>query len=199
MKLLGISGGLSRKTLVAIEKTLDYARQYDNTIDVEAISVSEYDIQFCDARDPAKYEGDSKLIINKIIEADALLIGTPMYRGTYTGLLKNVFDLIPNDALIGKPVGLIATGGSDHHYLALEHELKPLLGFFYAHVILGHVYANNSHYSDKDLVDEDILDRLNQLGQAIVNFARIIPSDKTSIVGPMGPSIQRKSLKNKSG
>ena len=199
MKLLGISGGLSRKTLVAIEKTLDYARQYDNTIDVEAISVSEYDIQFCDARDPAKYEGDSKLIINKIIEADALLIGTPMYRGTYTGLLKNVFDLIPNDALIGKPVGLIATGGSDHHYLALEHELKPLLGFFYAHVIPGHVYANNSHYSDKDLVDEDILDRLNQLGQAIVNFARIIPSDKTSIVGPMGPSIQRKSLKNKSG
>lgn len=198
MKLLGISGGLSSKTLIAVEKTLEYAKHYDSSIDVEAVSISEYDIQFCDARDPAKYEGDSKLIIDKVIEADALLMGTPMYRGTYTGLLKNMFDLIPNDALAGKPVGMIATGGSDHHYLALEHEMKPLLGFFYAHVIPGHVYANNSHYSNRDLVDEGILDQLDQLGRAIVNFARIIPSDTMSIVGPMGPSIQRKSLKKPS-
>lgn len=198
MKLLGISGGLSRKTLVAIAKTLDYAKRYDNSIDTEAVSISEYDIQFCDARDPAKYEGDAKLIIDKVIEADALLIGTPMYRGTYTGLLKNMFDLMPNDALVGKPVGMIATGGSDHHYLALEHELRPLLGFFYAHVLPGRVYANSSHYFNKDLVDEGILDQLDQLGRAIVNFARIIPGDKMSIVGPMGPSTQRKSLK-KSG
>ncbi|MCY4641235.1 MAG: NAD(P)H-dependent oxidoreductase [Gammaproteobacteria bacterium] len=195
MKLLGISGGLSRKTLIAIEKTLDFAKHYDPSIDVESASLNDFDIQFCDARDPAKYEGDSKLIIDKIIEADALLIGTPMYRGTYTGLLKNMFDLIPNDALLGKPVGMIATGGSDHHYLALEHEIKPLLGFFYVHVIPGHVYANNSHYSDADLVDEDILEQLDQLGRAIVNFARIIPSDKISIIGPMGPSIKRKPLK----
>ena len=199
MKLLGISGGLSRKTAVAIEKTLACARRYDNSIDIETLNISEYDVQFCDARDPAKYEGDSKIIIDKMIAADALVIGTPMYRGTYTGLLKNVFDLIPNDALLGKPVGLIATGGSDHHYLALEHELKPLLGFFYAHVLPGHVYANNSHYSDKDLVDEDILDQLKQLGEALVNFAKIIPSDRTSIVGPMGPSIQRKPLKKDTG
>ena len=197
MKLLGISGGLSRKTLIAVEKALDSAKRHDSSVDIEAINISELDIQFCDARDPAKYEGDAKLIIDKIINADAVVFGTPMYRGTYTGLLKNVFDLIPNEALIGKPVGLIATGGSDHHYLALEHELKPLLGFFYAHVIPGHVYANNSHYSDNGLVDEDVLEKLDLLGQAMVNFAKIIPSDRESIVGPMGPSIQRKSLKKK--
>ena len=195
MKLLGISGGVSQKTLVAIEKTLGYAKRYDDSVDVEAMSISAYDTQFCDARDPAKYEGDSRIIIDKVVEADALVIGTPMYRGTYTGLLKNMFDLIPNDALVGKPVGMIATGGSDHHFLALEHEVKPLLGFFYAHVIPGYVYANNSHYSGKELVDEGILDQLDQLGRAIVNFARIIPSDKMSIVGPVGPSIQVKSSK----
>lgn len=195
MKLLGVSGGLSRKTLIAIKKALDFAKRYDNTVETEAISLNEYDIQFCDARDPDKYEGDARLVIDKFVEADALLLGTPMYRGTYTGLLKNMFDLIPNAALLGKPVGMIATGGSDHHYLALEHEMKPLLGFFYAHVIPGSVYANNSHYSELDLVDEGILEQLDQLGRAIVNFARIIPDDKLSIVGPLGPSIQRKSLK----
>ena len=195
MNLLGVSGGLSRKTLIAVEKALEFAKRHDSSIDIEAVSISDLNVQFCDARDPAKYEGDSKLIIDKIVNADAVVFGTPMYRGTYTGLLKNVFDLIPNDALLGKPVGLIATGGSDHHYLALEHELKPLLGFFYVHVVPGHVYANNSHYSDNDLVDEDILEKLNLLGQAIVNFARLMPDDKESIIGPMGPSIQRKPIK----
>jgi len=195
MRLLGLSGGLSLKTLVAIEKALEFAKQYDSTVDVEALNIGEYDVQFCDGRDPAKYEGDSKLVIDKIVEADAMLIGTPMYRGTYTGLLKNVFDLIPNDALLGKPVGLIATGGSDHHYLAIEHELKPIMGFFLAHVLPGGVYANNEHYSDSDLVSEDILERLEQLARSIVNFAKIIPSDRLSIVGALGPTIYRKSLK----
>jgi len=197
MKLLGISGGLSQKTFVAIEKALDFAYQYDNSIDIEVINVGELDIQFCDGRDPAKYEGDSKLIIDKIIAADALIFGTPMYRGSYTGLLKNVFDLIPNDALMGKPVGLIATGGSDHHYLAVEHELKPLLGFFLAHAIPGSVYANNDHYSNRDLVSQDILDRLRELAESIVNFLNILPEDKASLVGARGPAIGRKPLLKK--
>lgn len=197
MKLLGISGGVSQKTFVAIEKALDFAYQYDNSTEIEVISIGELDIQFCDGRDPAKYEGDSKLIIDKIIQADALIFGTPMYRGTYTGLLKNVFDLIPNDALMGKPVGLIATGGSDHHYLALEHELKPLLGFFLAHAIPGSVYANNDHYSNRDLVSQDVIDRLKELAESIVNFVRILPEDRTSLIGARGPTIGRKPLLKK--
>jgi len=197
MKLLGISGGVSQKTFVAIEKALDFAYQYDNSVDIEVLSISELDIQFCDGRDPAKYEGDTKLIIDKIIAADALIFGTPMYRGTYTGLLKNVFDLIPNDALMGKPVGLIATGGSDHHYLALEHELKPLLGFFLAHALPGNVYANNDHYTNRDLVNQDVLDRLRELAESILNFVRILPEDKASLVGARGPAITRKPLLKK--
>ncbi len=191
MKLLGLSGGLSQQTIIAIEKALDFAYQYDNSISIEALNISEYNVQYCDGRDPAKYEGDAKLVIDKITEADALLIGTLMYRGSYTGMLKNVFDIIPNDALLGKPVGLIATGGSDHHYLALEQELRPLLSFFYAFGIPGCVYASNEHYSERDLVSKDILDRLNQLAKSVVNLSRILPSDKTDIIGPMGPTMYK--------
>ena len=193
MKLLGISGGptQSSRTLAAVSKTLEFAKTYDQSVDAEALNLSEYSIQFCDARDPAKYEGDAKLVIDKVINADALIIGTPMYRGTYTGILKNMFDLIPNDAMMGKPVGLIATGGTDHHFLALEHELKPILGFFLAHALPGVVYANNEHYSGKVLTSEDILEKLNQLATSIVNFERIIPDDKASILGAVGPTIKR--------
>jgi len=189
MKLLGISGGLSQKTVIAIEKALDFAYQYDNSFEVEVLNIAEQCVQYCDGRDPAKYDGDAKIVIDKIVNADALIIGTPMYRGSYTGMLKNAFDIIPNNSLLGKPVGLIATGGSDHHYLAIEHELKPILGFFYAHVLPGGVYVNNTHYSNKDLVDKDILLRLKQLAESIVNFTKIIPSNKESILGAISPSI----------
>ena len=192
MKLRGLSGGLSQQTIVAIEKGLDFAYQYDNSISIESFNVGEYNIQYCDGRDPANYEGDAKLIIDKILNADALLIGTPMYRGSYTGMLKNVFDIIPNNALRGKPVGLIATGGSDHHYLALEHELKPLLGFFYAIVVPGCVYANNEHYSERDLVDKEVLERLSVLAQAVVNLNNTLPDNRTEVIGPLAPSMYRK-------
>lgn len=198
MRLLGISGGplQSSKTLLAVETAVNRAAEYDRNIKIEVLNISQFNIQFCDARDPAKYEGDASIIIDKIINADAYVVGTPMYRGTYTGILKNVFDLIPNDAMKGKPVGLIATGGSDHHYLALEHELKPLLGFFLTFVLPGVVYANNKDYQDGKIKSEELLVKLSQLGESLVNFHNIIPEDRNSIIGATGPMIKRQSLKS---
>ncbi len=196
MKLLGISGGptQSSKTLLAVNTALEFSHRHDPSIDIEVINISQLNVQFCDARDPADYEGDARFIIDKIIASDAYIIGTPMYRGTYTGILKNLFDLIPNDAMVGKPVGLIATGGSDHHYLALEHELKPLLGFFLAIVLPGAVYANNADYSQGGIDSEELMAKLQQLGESVVNFQKILPMDKLSIIGASGPTIKRQSL-----
>ena len=196
MKLLGVSGGptQSSKTLLAVKTALESAKTYDESVHTETLNISDFNVQYCDARDPAKYENDARLVIDKVVNADALIFGTPMYRGTYTGILKNLFDLIPNDAILGKPVGLIATGGSDHHYLALEHELKPLLGFFLAFVLPGTVYAKNEDYSNGDLTSEEILDKLRQLGTSLVNFHKLLPDDRRGIIGAMGPTIKRKPL-----
>src|SRR6059058_3539307 len=87
---------------------------------------------------PDSYNSDTQRALALVEAADAYLVATPVYRGTYTGALKNFFDLVPNDPkgsdpLRGKVVGLLATGGSDHHYLVLEHQLRPLFGFFGAY------------------------------------------------------------------
>lgn len=196
MKLLGLSGGPtnSSKTLLAVNTAVEFAYNYQTNINIEVLNISQFDVQFCDARDPATYQGDTRALIDKIIGADAYIIGTPIYRGTYTGILKNMFDLIPNDAMFGKPVGLIATGGSDHHYLALEHELKPLLGFFLSIVLPGVVYANNDDYSNGKIASEELLMKLQQLGQSVVNFQNILPVDKQNIIGANGPGIKRQKL-----
>lgn len=195
MKLLGVSGSPTRKggskTLIALNRAVAAAAAADPDLETEVINVRDYDVEFCDGRDPATYEGDTKFVIDAVVGADALIFATPIYRGSYTGVLKNVFDLLPNDALIGKPVGLIATAGSDHHFLAVEHELKPVLGFFGAHAIPGVGYANNSNYADGDLVDPDVIARLTELGEAVARFARLVPGDFT---GPPGPSIPRRRL-----
>jgi len=199
MKLLGVSGGPkhSSKTQLVVKGVLDYALTHDSSTEVEVINVSDLEVQFCDARNPSDYEGDSKLLINKIIDADALVFGSPIYRGTYTGILKNVFDLIPNEAMIGKPVGLVATGGSDHHYLALEHELKPILGFFLAIVVPGTIYANNNDFSEGEIISEELKTRMSELGASIVNLHNLLSNSRQSVVGAFGPTIQRKSLMDK--
>jgi MsuE subfamily FMN reductase len=193
MELLGLSGSPTTrsKTLIAVELAIAHAKLTWPHISAEVIHIRDHDVEFCDGREPSEYEGDTRMIIDRVVAADALIVGTPMYRASYTGVLKNVFDVIPNDALYGKPVGLIATGGSDHHYLAIEHELKPLIGFFAGHVIPGAVYAHNEHYSNGDLVDEGIQDRLRQLAEAVVRFADEVPRN---LVGGAPPSITRQSL-----
>ena len=113
MQVLGVSGSPSSpsKTALAIGTALDRAAEHDD-VHTELLDLRGYDLVFSDGRDPADYTGDTRTVIDRVIAADALVIGTPMYRGGYTGRLKNLFDLLPNDALAGKPVGLIATGGT---------------------------------------------------------------------------------------
>jgi MsuE subfamily FMN reductase len=191
IELLGISGSPTQgsHTLEAVERAVEYARASQPDLSAEVINVRDHDVQFCDGRDPALYEGDTRMIIDKVQAADALMIGTPMYRASYTGVLKNLFDIIPDDALLGKPVGLIATGGTDHHFLAIEHELKPVIGFFSGYPIPGAVYANNDHYSqDGELVDQGVLDRLRLLAEAVVGFAQRVPPE---LRGAPEPDIAR--------
>ena len=64
--------------------------------------------------------------LGDVARADILVVGTPVYRATYAGLLKVFFDLMPQDALEGKVVLPIATGAAPQHALAVTHGLRPL-------------------------------------------------------------------------
>jgi MsuE subfamily FMN reductase len=189
MKLLGISGSLSGgKTLKAVKQAVEFAELHAN-IETEIINLRDYDLQFCDGRVPWSYVGDTKILIDKIIKADAYIVGTPIYRGSLTGALKNVFDLIPNDALRGKIIGFIATGGTYHHYLAIEHQLNPLANYFRAHVVPGGVYAHNDHFENGEITDGDIVSRLKTLGTSVVDLHQRIGIGGTHLEQPDIPRV----------
>ncbi len=92
-------------------------------------------------------------------QADVLVVATPVFRGSYTGLFKHFFDLIDQDALIDKPVLLAANGGSERHALVIDHQLRPLFSFFQARTLPLGVYATDKDFANYRLQDEALLDR----------------------------------------
>lgn len=101
-------------------------------------------------------------IVEGLLAADALIVGSPVYKGSYTGLFKHLFDLIEPAALAGKPVLLAATGGGDRHALMIEHHLRPLFGFFEAATLATGVYASGVDFVDGQPAAPALLDRLDR-------------------------------------
>lgn len=62
-----------------------------------------------------------------IDRADGIVVATPIYKASYSGLLKIFLDVLPQFGLAGKTVLPIATGGSLAHALALDYGLRPVL------------------------------------------------------------------------
>jgi FMN reductase len=102
----------------------------------------------------------ARRIVEAIEGADALIVGSPVYKGAYTGLFKHLFDFVDPAALVGKPVILSATGGGPRHALVVEHSLRPLFGFFSAHTIPSAVYGSDANFRDGVLVDPGVKARI---------------------------------------
>lgn len=91
-----------------------------------------------------------------IEDADLLIVGSPVYRASFTGLFKHLFDFVGQYALVGKPVLLAATGGGERHALIIEHQLRPLFAFFQALTLPVGVYASNTDF-DGYVINSEVL------------------------------------------
>ncbi|MFD1627698.1 FMN reductase [Azospirillum griseum] len=115
--------------------------------------------------DPATLPPRVAAAIQAITSADLLVVGTPVYKGSYTGLFKHLIDFIDPNALVGVPVVLTATGGSPRHALVIEHQLRPLFGFFQAHTVPTGVFAQDSDFTDYRLTNPAIAARVAQAAE----------------------------------
>lgn len=73
--------------------------------------------------------------------ADVIFVATPVYKGTYSGILKSFLDVLPECALQGKTCIPVAMGGTIAHLLMLEYTLKPVLSILGATTIEHGVFA----------------------------------------------------------
>ena len=91
--------------------------------------------------------------LERIAAAPAVVIGTPVYKAAFTGLLKSFLDLLPPDALAGKVALPIAIGGAPAHALSVEQTLAPLCLALGAEAIVRGVYLLDSQLVDGALDD----------------------------------------------
>jgi FMN reductase len=110
-------------------------------------------------------------IVEAIEGADALIVGSPVYKGSYAGLFKHLIDFVGPETLVGKPVVLTATGGGPRHALVVEHSLRPLFGFFAAQTAPTAVYAGDTEIADGRVADDVVRSRV---AQAAAELARLI-------------------------
>jgi FMN reductase len=107
----------------------------------------------------------------QVAEADLVIVATPIYKAAYSGVLKLFLDLLPPDALRGKTVLPLATGGSLAHLLALDYALKPVLSALGARDILDGVFATDSqlapHESGGYVPDELLVARIDRALQPL--------------------------------
>jgi FAD reductase [NAD(P)H] len=184
MKLLGISGTIiGAKPRIVVEKVLDEVKKNHPEIEVELLDLRDYDVQFCDGRNPSTYNEDTKKVIDIVSSADFYIFGTPIFNGSITGPLKNLFDLINPKDFRNKVMGFIATGGTYQHYLVIENQLKPIAGFLRAFVAPGFVYANNDHFNQQnELVDQEVLQRVSALAEEVVFMQKALKAPKSVTV-----------------
>lgn len=191
MKLVAIVGSAvhSGKTRKAVELAAAAAVRHEPGLEVDIIDLAQQRVGILDGRAPEDYLDDTIGVLDTIKEGSAFLLGSPVYRGTYTGALKNLLDHIPLEALEGKAVGLIATGATLHHYLAIDHQFRGLLAWFNAYVLPGSVYLDGRAFSGGELVDENGIANLEQLGQALVAV-----STRLRDVPPKPPCLTRQAM-----
>lgn len=118
--------------------------------------------------------------LTAIETADLLIVGSPVYRASFTGLFKHLFDFVGQYALVGKPVLLAATGGGERHALIIEHQLRPLFSFFQALTLPLGVYASDTDFDGYRISAEVLQTRIALAAERalpLVGYAASRPVD----------------------
>lgn len=129
----------------------------------------------------AELSPSAAAIIEAIEKADAVIAVSPVYKGSYTGLFKHLFDFVSPTSLVNKPVVVGATGGGHRHGLVVEHQMRPLFGFFSAMTVPTSVYASDHEFLDGAPSDATVKERIDlagaQLATLLLSHVVLRPSE----------------------
>ncbi|HKC99614.1 MAG TPA: NAD(P)H-dependent oxidoreductase [Methylomirabilota bacterium] len=128
--------------------------------------------------DPAGVESS----MQSLAAADAVLLGTPMFRSTYAAVLKEFLERVPRGGpnerfdgpLRAKAVGIVATGGSHHHFLGADPLIDVLVRYFGAYVVPPVLYGVIRTGADPEAT---LVEDAARFGRALVGLGAAIRSD----------------------
>jgi FMN reductase len=163
LNIVGFAGSASRPSRTRnLVEAIATATATHTAANVSIYDLNEIHPSLGSTLDPRSAPADLRDLIAEITAADALIVGSPVYKGTYTGLFKHLFDLIEPQALKDKPVILTATGGSERHALVVDHGLRPLFAFFSADILSTGLYGTDPDFTDYRPSSANLLARIER-------------------------------------
>ncbi|WP_328916653.1 MULTISPECIES: NADPH-dependent FMN reductase [unclassified Streptomyces] len=111
--------------------------------------------------------------VEAIAGADAVVLASPVYRGSITGTLKLLIDLLPAEALRSKPVGILTVAAAPQHFLSAERHLRDILGWFGALTAPNSAFFVDAAFRD-DEVDAGVLADLGEFADQVVTLAETL-------------------------
>ena len=163
LRIVGVSGSLREpsKTTALVRALIEEVTERE-AVETRLIEVATLGPLFAGALRREDVEPEVEDALRAIETADLLIVASPVYRASFTGLFKHLFDVVGQYALVGTPVLLAATGGGERHALILEHQLRPLFGFFQALTLPVGVYASDADFAGYELTSPDVKRRIDQ-------------------------------------
>jgi FMN reductase len=163
LNVVAVSGSLQHpsKTTVLVEEIV---ASLGRAIPVTShlITLTELGPSLAGALTRADLPAAAEAELQRIEAADLLVVASPVYRASFTGLFKHLFDFVDQYALVDTPVLLAASGGSERHALIIEHQFRPLFSFFQALTLPVGIYAHDSDFTGYELTDETLRARIEK-------------------------------------
>jgi FMN reductase len=143
-------------------------------IETEIVTLAARRVEICDGRALEEYDATTRETVAAIAAADGVLLAAPVYRASFPGVLKNLLDLLPVEALRDKPVAIVAMGGSPHHYLGVDSHLRLVLAWFGAIALPNSVYLTGRDFAEGRLASDSAATDLAALGEALASFTAAV-------------------------
>jgi NAD(P)H-dependent FMN reductase len=170
--VVAVCGSLSDDsgTRTALRTALDAASDAGATTDL--VDLRDYDLPPRDGDD--RDAGDAPELRDAVAAADAVILGTPMYHGSYSAPLKNALDYCGRDELGGKAVGLLSVAGGSFPRQALGH-LRTVCRAVDAWALPLQVAVPNSGdaFADGQFADDALEARTRDLGEQVAAYAGV--------------------------
>ena len=124
--------------------------------------------------------GELAEAIRLVRGADGLVVVTPVFSASYSGLFKTFFDVLEPGTLDGKPVLIAATAGTARHSLVLEHALRPLFAYLHAVVVPTGVFAASEDFGVSSASDTGSGELHKRVERAAAELAALVTIDLPS-------------------
>lgn len=168
-----VSAGMrapSTTRVLADELTEAVCARLPGPLTVTSIEVRDYAQAITDALLGGFTHPSLAEVIASVKDADALIVVSPTFQGSYSGLFKSFIDLLPPTDLMHKPVLLGATGSSKRHSLVIEHAMRPLFSYLRTMTTPTGVYMTTSALGGKN---ENVRAHIDRAADELAAFVRL--------------------------